>query len=80
VDFLVKHLPAAMALPFEQPKLSAVAVINGEGFAERLEAAIARSEAARPQVDSKVIEARALPPTGPEPIPAGAPFSRLRRT
>jgi hypothetical protein len=35
---------AAIALPFESPKLSAVAMFNGDGFAARLERAIARSE------------------------------------
>jgi hypothetical protein len=70
---------AAMALPFEQPKLTAVAVINGDDFASRLEAAIRRSEAAQPQVDSKVIEVRPLPPAGPEPTPLGAPFPRITR-
>jgi hypothetical protein len=34
---------AAIALPFESPKLSAVAVLNGADFSERLERAIARS-------------------------------------
>jgi hypothetical protein len=34
---------AAIALPFESPKLSAIAVLNGGDFSERLERAIARS-------------------------------------
>jgi hypothetical protein len=75
---------AAMALPFEHPKLTAVAIMNGDGFAARLDAAIARSERA------KVIDAtcngavntepvRSLPPAGPAPTNAAAPFPILRR-
>jgi hypothetical protein len=36
---------AALALPFESPKLTAVAVMNGDGFAEMLERAVQRSRA-----------------------------------
>jgi len=44
-------------LPFERPKLAVIAKV-GESFAERLEEAIARRLAARPQVTNgmKVIE------------------------
>jgi hypothetical protein len=75
-----KHFRARCArdlLRYERPALAVTAITTPEGFAERLEAAIARSAAA------KVIEAtpapRSLPPTGPEPAALGAPFSRLRR-
>jgi hypothetical protein len=51
---------AIEALPYENPKLSAVAVgyMSGDTFAERLERAIARSNGARMP---KLIEARAEP-------------------
>jgi hypothetical protein len=50
---------AIESLPYEQPRLSAVAVgyLTGETFAERLDRAIERSAAARP---IKLIEARAI--------------------
>jgi len=38
---------AIEALPFEAPKLSTTAVLTGDGFAERLERALARSGRAR---------------------------------
>jgi hypothetical protein len=48
---------AIEALPFEQPKLSAMAVndMSGDDFASRLERALQRSERA------KLIEARSEP-------------------
>jgi hypothetical protein len=39
----VRLRAATEALPFESPKLSAVAVMNGEDFSARLERAIGRS-------------------------------------
>jgi hypothetical protein len=48
------RMRAAMAaLPFEVPKLSAVAVMNGDDFGSRLDAAIARGHG-----EMKVIEHR----------------------
>ncbi|MHC2662563.1 hypothetical protein ACMA5K_01405 [Bradyrhizobium diazoefficiens] len=46
---------AVAALPFEHPKLAVTAVVNGEGFAAKLEAARDRA--------AKAIEFRGLPPT-----------------
>jgi hypothetical protein len=66
-DTRTRMRAADMALPFERPKLVATLQLDGESFASRLEAAIARSERA------KVIETTpakpALPPTGPAPTP-----------
>ena len=57
---------AAMAvLPFEVPKLAVTAIINGETFAESLDRAVKRSEAARP----KVIEAVKVPEIEPPKVP-----------
>src|SRR5262249_25159681 len=47
VPLAVRMRAAVEALPFEHPKLSAVAHLGGEAFAERLEQAVARSNAAR---------------------------------
>jgi hypothetical protein len=49
----VRLRAAIEALPFESPKLSAVAVMSGEDFGARLDRAIARSQA-----PMKVIEHR----------------------
>jgi hypothetical protein len=75
-----KHFRARCArdlLRYERPALAVTAITTPQDFAARLDAAIERSAKA------KVIEAtpalRALPPTGPEPTPAGAPMARLRR-
>ena len=48
----VRLRSAIEALPFENPKLSAVAVTNmsGRDFADRLDRAIERSASARPRV------------------------------
>jgi hypothetical protein len=73
---------AAMAIPFEHPKLAVTAVISDDSFAERLDRAIERSGLG--PKGPKVIEAapaepRELPPTGPAPTPLGAPFAHERR-
>ena len=49
---------AAIALPFESPKLTAMAVssMNGEHFAAMLERAIARSQAPLKQIELKANE------------------------
>jgi hypothetical protein len=80
------------AAPYCHPRLAVTAVVDERGFAERLDAAIARSETARQierQVSGPVIEARPssgpmivanpLPPTVPTPTKMSAPFSTLRR-
>jgi hypothetical protein len=41
----VRMRAAALAIPFESPKLSAVAVMNGDDFGARLDRVIARSSA-----------------------------------
>ena len=59
---------AALALPFERPKLAALAVYrDGGDFADRLEAATKRSRAVQRQ--PLTLEAQALP-AGPEPVAA----------
>ena len=50
----IRTRAATVALPFEVPKLSAVAVMNGDDFGSRMDAAIARSRGGM-----KVIERRA---------------------
>jgi hypothetical protein len=50
----VRMRAATVTLPFEVPKLSAVAVMNGDDFGSRLDAAIARGHG-----EMKVIEHRA---------------------
>ena len=56
---------AAIALPFESPKLTAVAVMNGDGFSVMLERAIARSRAPL-QIEHRADTA--LPPAAPPGI------------
>jgi hypothetical protein len=67
---------AAEALPYCHPKLAVAVQVSPQDFASRLEAAIARSAAAK-LIDAAP-EPRSLPPTGPEPTKIGAPFARPR--
>ena len=69
----VRLRAAGLALPFERPKLVAVANVSHEDLAARL-VAMKRRCAALP----KVIEASAES-AGKAITPAGAPFARLRR-
>jgi hypothetical protein len=73
----VRARAAMAALPFEHPKLAVTAITTPQDFAARLDEAIKRSAAAK--VIDAAPEPRSLPPSGPAPTPAGAPFSRLRR-
>ena len=62
-----RRMRAAMAaLPFESPKLTAMAVssMNGEHFAAMLEKAIARSQAPLKQIELKANDG---PPPAPRP-------------
>src|ERR1700761_9805506 len=52
---------AALALPFESPKLAVVAVGTGDRFSEMLERAIARSRAGPPIKEVMQIELKAEP-------------------
>jgi hypothetical protein len=47
VPLSVRMRAAIEALPFEHPKLSATAIVGSGDFAERLDQAVARSNAAR---------------------------------
>jgi hypothetical protein len=82
-----KHFRARCArdlLAYERPRLAVTAIATPQGFAERLEAAIQRSEKAKvidatckPMVDTEPV--RSLPPAGRQPTNAAAPFAILRR-
>ena len=62
-----RRMRAAMAaLPFESPKLNAVAVMNDEGFSIMLEKAIQRSRAPL-QIEHQPSD-RELPPSAPPGI------------
>ena len=60
----VRMRAAAIALPFESPKLTAMAVssMNGKHFASLLEKAIARSQALLKQIELKANEGPVLEP------------------
>jgi hypothetical protein len=69
---------AIEALPFETPKLTAVATaeLNGQSFGELLDKAIARSEGSKRPPPSLMIEAKPV-----EPLPTSIalkPFARRR--
>jgi hypothetical protein len=77
VPLPVRMRAASMAIPYERPALKAHALVVAEGdFAQRLEAAIARSGLAPKLIDAEPVE---LPPAGPEPTPMAAPFASRRR-
>jgi hypothetical protein len=65
----VRMRAAAIALPFESPKLTAMAVssLSGEHFAAMLEKAIARSQAPLKQIELKAND-RPLPEARPRGI------------
>jgi hypothetical protein len=77
----VRMRAAAIAIPFEQPKLMATAVTHFDGdFATRLDRAIDRS-AEQPKVieqPSRLIEAKAVEPQV-TPAEMARPFQSLRR-
>jgi|SRR6476660_4466326 len=60
----VRMRAAAIALPFESPKLTAMAVssMNGEHFVAMLEKAIARSQAPLKQIELKANDGPVLEP------------------
>ena len=74
----VRMKAAIEAAAYVHPKLAVIGVANGQDFATLLDERIKRHREAK-VIEGKAIEATPLPPTGPEPTPAGAPFSRLRR-
>jgi hypothetical protein len=54
---IARRMRAAMAaLPFESPKLAAVAVMNGEDFSSRLDRAIVRSGTGPKLIEAKRID------------------------
>ena len=55
----VRMRAAIESLPYENPKLSAMAIVNGEEFAVKLDRAIARTEKER---RLKLIEGRVIDP------------------
>ena len=68
---------AAIAIPFEHPKLAVTAVIGSDDLAERLDRAIARTNGTPKVIEAAPIQ-RELPPTGPRPTPMSAPFPMER--
>jgi hypothetical protein len=60
----VRMRAAALAIPFESPKLTAMAVsaMNGDHFATMLEKAIARSQAPLKQIELKPYDGPVLEP------------------
>jgi hypothetical protein len=80
----VRLRAAIEAAPFVHPKLAVTAVLAGDDFASRLDAAIARSAQtkvidAAPAPQNGASVSSPLPPTGPTPTKMGAPFPTLRR-
>jgi len=76
---------AQIAIEYERPRLAVTAVINGDDWAQRLDRAIERSNAARviehapsaPKDENVVVRER--PVVGPSPTPMDAPFPSPRR-
>jgi hypothetical protein len=74
----VRMRAAMAALAYERPALRAHALVLAEGdFAQRLEAAIARSGVGQKLIEAKPAEP--LPPAGPDPTPLNSPFTQPRR-
>jgi len=77
----VRMRAAALALPFERPKLQATAIIPmGQAFAERLERAIERSAKVlnHRTIESSVIESKARPQIEIPPHRSMVPDRRFR--
>ena len=77
VPLSVRMKAAIEALPFESPKLEARLSLDGSDFASRLDAAVARSRAAKLEAASTLIETE--PREASMVVDHGGPMSRLRR-
>jgi hypothetical protein len=74
----VRMRAAALAIPFEFPKL-AYNYKSPNDFAERLDAAIARSAQAQRQVTEVKVIPAPRQVSGPTPTKMSAPFAPMRR-
>jgi hypothetical protein len=68
VPLTTRMRAAVAAMPFESPKLSAVAVMNNDGFSAMLERAIARSREPQRMIEHRPDET-VPPPTWSGPMP-----------